>query len=62
MEKEWWEIALHIVALLCSHAICMLGAASWVRDHYEHKLRILRYKARILTGIDLNERDGRFPD
>lgn len=62
MGKEWWEIALRIAALLCSHAACMIVAASLVRYHYEKKLIILRFRARIITGLDPTMPDERFPD
>jgi glycerol uptake facilitator-like aquaporin len=62
MEKEWWEVALFILAQLVTHISALYMAHAWTRDHYEDKLNNLRFKARIITGIDVTKSDERWPD
>jgi hypothetical protein len=58
----WLDSIIIIVSLSASHAACATIAYRWTRDHYEDKLNNLRFKARIITGIDVTRPDGRWPD
>jgi hypothetical protein len=61
-DKVWWEWALLIVAQMFTHGSCMYMGHVWTRDHYKHKLWMMRYKTRIITGIDPAVPDERFPE
>jgi hypothetical protein len=57
-----WELLAYIGVLVLSHGVTGFVAYWWTRDNYEQRFMALRYKARVLTGVDIYAKDDRWPD
>jgi hypothetical protein len=57
-----WELLPYIAVLALSHVVTAITVYITVCARYEHKIGVLRLKARIITGFDPAIPDERFPD